>query len=126
MNTFHNPYFFYQIYVFDPVPDPNISTFRPLDQAVNSNIRYNGNGYLPCNGFVPCQVVTPFICPPFLIIEENMKSLLRNKMFCFSLTSCPQHSWKSGWRRLDLAIITRDREQTLRGAGDLAYCQRFS
>jgi len=44
-----------KIYVFDPVPDPNITTFRPLDQQINSNIRYNGNGYLPCNGFVPCQ-----------------------------------------------------------------------
>ena len=44
-----------KIYVFDPVPNPNISTFRPLDQKVDSNIRYNGNGYLPCNGFVPCQ-----------------------------------------------------------------------
>ena len=40
----------------DPVIDPNISTFRPLDQKIGSNIRYNGNGYLPCNGFVPCQV----------------------------------------------------------------------
>jgi len=44
-----------KIYVLDPVANPNISTFRPLDQQINSNIRYNGNGYLPCNGFVPCQ-----------------------------------------------------------------------
>jgi len=36
-------------------PDPNISTFRPLDQMIGSNIRYNGNGYMPCNGYVPCQ-----------------------------------------------------------------------
>ena len=66
---------FDQIYVFDPVPDANISTFRPLDQAVNSNIRYNGNGYLPCNGFVPCQVNTTSVpCRHFLtsfIIGEN-------------------------------------------------------
>ena len=47
--------FLIQIYVFDPEVDPNISTFRPLDQKIDSNIRYNGNGYLPCNGFVPCQ-----------------------------------------------------------------------
>lgn len=46
-----------KIYVMDPVPNPNISTFRPLDQKIDSNIRYNGNGYLPCNGFVPCQPV---------------------------------------------------------------------
>ena len=46
-----------QIYVLDPVPDPNISTFRPLDQKTGSNIRYNSDGYIPCNGYVPCQVV---------------------------------------------------------------------
>ena len=71
--------------MFDPVPDANISTFRPLDQAyyyyyyyhdfmhllnqaVNSNIRYNGNGYLPCNGFVPCQVFTLLVS--FLILQR--------------------------------------------------------
>ena len=45
-----------QVTVIDEKPDPNISTFRPLDQAINSNIKYNGNGYMPCNGYVPCQV----------------------------------------------------------------------
>ena len=24
---------------------------------VNSNMKYNGMGYLPCNGYVPCQVI---------------------------------------------------------------------
>ena len=32
-----------QVVFIDPVPDPNISTFRPLDQRIDSNIRYNGN-----------------------------------------------------------------------------------
>jgi len=41
--------------VIDPKPNPNISTFRPLDQQINSNIKYNGNGYMGCNGYVPCQ-----------------------------------------------------------------------
>ena len=28
--------------VIDEKPNPNISTFRPLDQKINSNIKYNG------------------------------------------------------------------------------------
>ena len=47
--------------MFDPVPDPNISTFRPLDQKTGSNIRYNSDGYIPCNGYVPCQVDSQWI-----------------------------------------------------------------
>ena len=47
--------------MFDPVPDPNISTFRPLDQKTGSNIRYNSDGYIPCKGYVPCQVDTQWI-----------------------------------------------------------------
>ena len=31
-----------KILVIDKDPDPNISTFRPLDQMINSNIKYNG------------------------------------------------------------------------------------
>jgi len=45
----------FKIIVIDEPYDPNISTFTPLEQAVKSNIRYNGNGYTPCNGYVPCQ-----------------------------------------------------------------------
>ena len=26
-------------------------------KVVNSNMKYNGMGYLPCNGYVPCQVI---------------------------------------------------------------------
>ena len=26
-------------------------------KVVNSNMKYNGAGYLPCNGYVPCQVI---------------------------------------------------------------------
>ena len=62
---------FPQVTVIDPKPDPNISTFRPLDQAINSNIKYNGNGYMPCNGYVPCQVHDPqlYICELILDIQ---------------------------------------------------------
>ena len=45
-----------KVSVIDGKPDPNISTFAPLDQQINSNIMYTGNGYMPCNGYVPCQV----------------------------------------------------------------------
>ena len=44
-----------QVSVIDKRPDPNITTFSPLDQKISSNIKYNGNGYMPCNGYVPCQ-----------------------------------------------------------------------
>lgn len=33
----------FKVVFIDEDPDPNISTFRPLDQMVGSNIRYNGN-----------------------------------------------------------------------------------
>ena len=46
----------FKVSIIDEKPNPNISTFSPLDQQVASNIRYNGNGYMPCNGYVPCQV----------------------------------------------------------------------
>ena len=42
--------------VLDEGPNPNITTFRPLDQQINDNKKYNGFGYIPCNGYVPCQV----------------------------------------------------------------------
>jgi len=45
----------FKLLVIDEPVDPNISTFTPLLQAINSNIKYNGNGYTPCNGYVPCQ-----------------------------------------------------------------------
>ena len=32
----------FKVVFIDQDPDPNISTFRPLDQMVGSNIRYNG------------------------------------------------------------------------------------
>ena len=47
---------YFQLTFIDEPPDPNISTFRPLDQMINNNIKYNGNGYMPCNGNLPCQV----------------------------------------------------------------------
>ena len=39
-----------QVTVIDEQPNPNISTFRPLDQQINDNKKYNGMGYMPCNG----------------------------------------------------------------------------
>ena len=36
-----------QIVVIDEDPNPNISTFRPLDQMINSNIKYNGDNTAP-------------------------------------------------------------------------------
>ena len=37
-------------------PDPDTGTFRPVAQHVNSNQKYTGMGFLPCNGHLPCQV----------------------------------------------------------------------
>lgn len=45
----------FKIIVIDEPYDPSVSTFKPLEQMVNSHIKYNGNGYMPCNGYVPCQ-----------------------------------------------------------------------
>ena len=36
-----------KIVVIDEDPNPNISTFRPLDQMINSNIKYNGDNTAP-------------------------------------------------------------------------------
>ena len=36
-----------KIVVIDEDPNPNISTFRPLDQMINSNIKYNGDNAAP-------------------------------------------------------------------------------
>jgi len=47
----------FKVSVIDSKPDPNVTTFSPMNQQVKSNIRYNGNGYIPCNGYVPCQPV---------------------------------------------------------------------
>eukprot|EP00090_Calanus_glacialis_P007706 TRINITY_DN16151_c1_g1_i1.p1 TRINITY_DN16151_c1_g1~~TRINITY_DN16151_c1_g1_i1.p1 ORF type:complete len:146 (-),score=34.59 TRINITY_DN16151_c1_g1_i1:78-515(-) len=58
----------------DEVPNPNISTFRPLDQQFYDNKMYNGIGYLPCNGYVPCQ--------PEYLSEENKAERLDGAMPC--------------------------------------------
>ena len=58
-----------QINVFDEKTNPNISTFRPLSQQVNYNMRATGIGYVPCNGYVPCQVGT--ITWHFLIVIKG-------------------------------------------------------
>jgi hypothetical protein len=30
--------------------DPDLPTFRPIDQHKNSDIKYTANGYIPCKG----------------------------------------------------------------------------
>jgi hypothetical protein len=30
--------------------DPDMPTFRPIDQHKNSDIKYTANGYIPCKG----------------------------------------------------------------------------
>ena len=48
------------IVVLDNVlfPDEEVITFIPLEQRVQSTIRYTGNGFIPCKGMVP----TPSDC----------------------------------------------------------------
>lgn len=69
----------YQLTFIDEPPDPNISTFRPLDQRVKTNIRYNGDGYLPCKGNLPCQVLSRFIV------------LMQGCFYCFYSSFYPRH-----------------------------------
>ena len=45
-----------QIYYFSPTVDDRTTTFRPLEQNKNSNQKYNGPGFIPCNGFLPCKL----------------------------------------------------------------------
>ena len=92
VNIFLDCYYFKtqvccQVVVIDKDPDPNISTFRPLDQMINSNIKYNGNGYMPCNGYVPCQ---PAHLRPDLLAERIDGAM-------------PCHDYK-GERYLDIVI----------------------
>ena len=69
----------FKVTVIDEKPDPNISTFRPLDQRINSNIRYNSDGYIPCNGYVPCQVHTaqPYLDIYIYILHTMSKCLAK-------------------------------------------------
>jgi hypothetical protein len=30
--------------------DPDLPTFRPIEQQKNSDIKYTANGYIPCKG----------------------------------------------------------------------------
>ena len=41
----------YLVEKFGPPPDPG-PTFKPVEQMIGDNKKYNGNGYIPCNGFV--------------------------------------------------------------------------
>ena len=63
-----------QVSVIDKRPDPNITTFSPLDQKISSNIKYNGNGYMPCNGYVPCQ--------PDYLPAEKLSERMEGAMPC--------------------------------------------
>ena len=61
----------------DPVIDPNISTFRPLDQKIGSNIRYNGNGQF--------QVVQMF--------SKKMTDFYRKKLTNNIITTPHDQTW---------------------------------
>ena len=74
--------------MIDEAPDPNISTFRPLDQMINDNKKYNGIGYVPCNGYVPCQ--------PEYLSESNLAERLDGAMPCHNYNGkgdTPQGCW---------------------------------
>merc|ERR1719270_177113 len=45
-----------KIFIFSEQLDPNVTTFSPLEQQVKSNIKYTGNGFIPCEGYLPCNV----------------------------------------------------------------------
>merc|ERR1739848_483712 len=64
----------FKVMLIDGPVDPNISTFRPLQQMVKSNEMYSGNGYLPCNGYVPCQ--------PYHMSPEHKAERLEDAMPC--------------------------------------------
>jgi len=65
---------FVKINFIDQDLNPNISTFRPLDQQINDNKKYNGIGYVPCNGYVPCQ--------PHYLHPDNLAERLEGAMPC--------------------------------------------
>lgn len=44
-----------KVSIFSDKIDPNVSTFKPLDQQVKSIIKYTGNGFIPCEGYLPCD-----------------------------------------------------------------------
>jgi len=49
-----------KVYLF---PMMDNGTFVPLDQEINSNIKYTGPGFIPCDGFVPSPSRCHF--PPY-------------------------------------------------------------
>merc|ERR1712029_88233 len=57
----------FKLTYIDEPPNPNISTFRPLDQQVMQHRMYNSDGYIPCNGNVPCQI---WHLPPHINAER--------------------------------------------------------
>ena len=65
--------------------DPNVSTFTPLDQQVKSNIKYTGNGFIPCEGYVEIQLqfscVTLDFCnfPTILVTYRATKTTLEDE-----------------------------------------------
>ena len=98
-----------QVSVIDGKPDPNVTTFAPLSQLVNSNIKYNGNGYMPCNGYVPCQV-----SPSESIISMN--EIVNDVVFSQSIF--PWTCWRREWTEPCHVTTTRDKETLLLDAGN--------
>ena len=68
-----------------------------LNQAVNSNIRYNGNGYLPCNGFVPCQVITSFAPLSAVSFSKDVKPKSRSQSPVITNPQAPDNSLMEGF-----------------------------
>ena len=97
--------------MLDPVPDPNISTFRPLDQKTGSNIRYNSDGYIPCNGHVPCQI--------WHLAPELNQERIEGAMPC--------HNYQGGGRQgyyVTITVTNQATETLPRAAGDISTSSR--
>ena len=68
-----------------------------LNQKVDSNIRYNGNGYLPCNGFVPCQVIRLFAPLSSVSLSKDVKPKFRSQSPVITNSQAPGNSLMEGF-----------------------------
>ena len=69
-----------------------------LNQKVDSNIRYNGNGYLPCNGFVPCQVITLFTHLSAVSLSKDVKPKSKSQSPVIINPQAPGNSLTEGYQ----------------------------
>ena len=117
--------------MIDEPPDPNISTFRPLDQQVGhlqvhctgalyrctgvlqvlQSRMYNSDGYIPCNGHVPCQI--------WHLAPELNQERIEGAMPC--------HNYQGGWRQgycVTITVTNQATETLPRAAGDISTSSR--